>query len=142
MNNNLNPVQGPSGQSIVLMDGVCNLCQGLTQFIIRRDTSGYFKFASLQSDMGQSLLKQGGLQADVLDTFVLIEDGQYYTRSTAALRMVKHLNKPWPILYGLVIIPRFLRNGIYRWVSRNRYRWFGKEDKCMLPTPEIRDRFL
>lgn len=77
-----------------------------------------------------------------MDTFVLIEDGKYYTRSTAALRLAKGLKFPYPLFYGLIIVPKFIRNAVYNWVARNRYRWFGKDEACMLPTPETKERFL
>jgi predicted DCC family thiol-disulfide oxidoreductase YuxK len=88
------------------------------------------------------LLEKGNLSTDSMDTFVLIEDGKYYTRSTAALRLAKGLKFPYPLLYGLIIIPKFIRNAVYNTVARNRYRWFGKDEACMLPTPEIKERFL
>ncbi|PAD77595.1 thiol-disulfide oxidoreductase DCC family protein [Paenibacillus campinasensis] len=131
-----------SPHAIVLIDGVCHLCQGLTRFIIQRDPDGYFHFASLQSDAGQELLRQGGLPEDMSETMVLIEDGTYYTRSTAALRIVRRLRFPWPLLYIAVAVPRPLRNQLYRMVARNRYRWFGKSEECLIPTPDIRRRFL
>ncbi|AHM64973.1 thiol-disulfide oxidoreductase DCC family protein [Paenibacillus polymyxa] len=130
--------------SIVLVDGVCHFCQGATRFIIKRDPKGIFHFGSLQSEAGQELLRAGGLSTDQLDTFVLIEDGTYYTRSTAALRIAKRLRFPYPLAYVFILIPRFVRNAVYNWVARNRYRWFGKdeEDQCQIPPPEIRQRFF
>ncbi|AZH31942.1 thiol-disulfide oxidoreductase DCC family protein [Paenibacillus sp. M-152] len=130
--------------SIVLVDGVCHFCQGATRFIIKRDPKGIFHFGSLQSEVGQELLRAGGLSTDQRDTFVLIEDGTYYTRSTAALRIAKRLRFPYPLAYIFILIPRFVRNAAYNWVARNRYRWFGKdeEDQCQIPPPEIRKRFF
>ncbi|OME90125.1 MULTISPECIES: thiol-disulfide oxidoreductase DCC family protein [Paenibacillus] len=128
--------------AIVLIDGVCHLCQGLTQFIIKRDPGGAFRFASLQSEIGQELLRQGGLSGDTTETMVLIEQGKYYTRSTGALRIARRLRFPWMLSYILILIPPFLRNLVYRWVAKNRYRWFGQSTECMVPTPEIRRRFL
>ncbi|MCJ8013136.1 thiol-disulfide oxidoreductase DCC family protein [Paenibacillus sp. KQZ6P-2] len=133
-------LQGPEG--IVLVDGVCHLCQGLTRFIIERDPHAKFRFASLQSDIGAILLEKGELPADKVDTLVLIENGQYYVRSAAVLRIVRQLKMPWPLLYVFALIPLPLRDRLYRYVARNRYRWFGKEEQCMLPTPELRKRFL
>lgn len=130
------------GHPIVLVDGVCHFCQGLTKWIIKRDPEGKYHFASLQSDVAKELLKKGNLSTDSMDTFVLIENGKYYTRSTAALRLAKGLKFPYPLLYVFIIIPKFIRNAAYNWVARNRYRWFGKDEACMLPTPEIKDRFL
>ncbi|KOY15491.1 thiol-disulfide oxidoreductase DCC family protein [Paenibacillus xylanivorans] len=130
------------GHPIVLVDGVCHFCQGLTKWIIKRDPEGKYHFASLQSDVAKKLLEKGKLSSDSMDTFVLIEDGKYYIRSTAALRLSKGLKFPYPLLYVLIIVPKFIRNAIYNVVARNRYRWFGKDEACMLPTPEIKDRFL
>ncbi|WP_322923139.1 thiol-disulfide oxidoreductase DCC family protein [Paenibacillus campi] len=127
---------------IVLVDGVCHFCQGATKFIIKRDPQGIFHFASLQSEVGQKLLQKGGMRNDVMDTFVLIEKGTFYTRSTAALHIARKLRFAWPLLYAFIIVPRLLRDGVYNMIARNRYSWFGKSDQCMLPTPEIRERFL
>lgn len=129
-------------ERIVLIDGVCHLCQGLTRFIIERDPHAKFRFASLQSDIGAELLKKGGLPPDKVDTVVLIEDGHYYVRSAAVLRIFRQMRMPWPLLYTFVIVPRPLREKMYRYVARNRYRWFGKDEQCLLPTPELRKRFL
>ncbi|MBP2000561.1 putative DCC family thiol-disulfide oxidoreductase YuxK [Paenibacillus shirakamiensis] len=128
--------------AIVLMDGVCNLCQGVTRFIIRRDKRGYFRFASLQSDLGQNLLAEGGLDLHTFSSFVLFENGHFYTRSKAALRLVRHLPWPWPLLWIGVVIPPFLRDAIYEFIARHRYQWFGQSESCMLPTAETKDRFL
>lgn len=127
---------------IVLVDGVCHLCQGLTKFLIKHDRAGRLRFASLQSDAGQRLLAEGGMPLDSYSTFVLVEDGRYYTRSKAALRLARVLPFPWPLGYGLIVIPPFIRDAVYDIVARNRYRWFGKDEACMIPTKEIRKRFL
>ncbi len=131
-----------SATSIVLFDGVCNLCNGAVQFIINRDAKNRFSFASLQSEAGQARLRQFGLATDAFDTFVLVEGGKAYTRSTAALRIARRLPGAWPLLYGLVVIPKPLRDWVYGLVARNRYRLFGRQDSCMMPTPELRARFL
>lgn len=128
--------------SIVLVDGVCHFCQGLTKIIIARDPKGTFHFASIQSEIGQELLKRGGIRTDTMDTFVLIENGKYYTRSTGALRIARKLRFPWPIMFALILVPKPLRDAVYNYVAQNRYRWFGKSDQCMLPSPEIRGRFI
>ena len=126
----------------MLFDGVCNLCSRSVQFIIKRDRRGIFRFASLQSPIGQSLLQQFGQPTDVLNSFVLLDNDKIYTRSSGALRVVKRLGGAWPLLYVLWIIPRPLRDKIYDWVAKNRYRWFGKEETCWLPRPEWKERFL
>lgn len=128
--------------AIVLFDGVCNFCNHSIQFIIKRDKKSYFKFGALQSEEGKALLEQHGLSPEILDTIVLIEHGKAYTYSTAPLRITRKLAWLWPLFYGFILIPSFIRDPIYRWISRNRYKWFGKQESCMMPTPEIRSRFL
>ncbi|MCM3783598.1 thiol-disulfide oxidoreductase DCC family protein [Neobacillus mesonae] len=137
-------MQEHMNKNIVLIDGVCHLCQGLTKWIIQRDVQGEFHFASLQSDVGRQLLKQGELPENGMDTFVYIEKGRFYTRSTAALRVARKLKFPYFLASVFMIVPKFIRDKVYNLVARNRYRWFGRdgEDACMLPTPDIRERFL
>ncbi|MFC5401914.1 thiol-disulfide oxidoreductase DCC family protein [Cohnella soli] len=131
-----------TGYSIVLIDGVCHFCHGAARFIIARDKKAQFKFASLQSATGGRLLGEGGLSATALDTFVLVEDGKYYAKSTAALKIAKRLSDGWPLLYAGIVLPKFIRDAIYDFVAKRRYRWFGRADSCMLPTPDVRSRFL
>ena len=125
-------------ESVVLFDGVCNLCNGAVQFILARDPRQRFRFASLQSEAARRLVK-GGVPAEAI---VLIEAGKTYIKSAAALRIARGLRFPWPLLFALVVVPRFLRDLVYEWVARNRYRWFGKRDQCMVPTPQMRGRFI
>jgi len=127
---------------ILLFDGVCNLCNGAVRFIIERDPAGIFRFASLQSESAKQLLGQFPEAPRDISTIVLIEHNCLYTKSDAALRAARHLPGAWPALYGFIIIPRAIRNIIYDWIARNRYQWFGKQDQCMMPTPELRGRFL
>jgi predicted DCC family thiol-disulfide oxidoreductase YuxK len=127
---------------VVLFDGVCNLCNGSVQFILKHDPKGYFKFAALQSTAGAEILKYFNLSTTDFDTFVFVERGKPYLRSSAALRVARGLSGLWPLLYAFVIIPAPLRDLGYRWVARNRYRWFGKRDTCMIPSPELKARFL
>ncbi len=127
---------------VVLFDGVCNLCNAAVRFIIDRDPAGRFQFAPLQSAAGQELLSRHGLDAEQLQTIVLVEDGRAYTRSTAALRIARRLRAPWSLLYGLIALPAPLRDWAYDLVGRNRYRWFGRRESCRIPTPEERARFL
>ncbi len=128
--------------AIVLFDGVCNLCSSIVQFMIKRDPSGKFVFASLQSATGQVLLQQRGLPTQKFDSFVLIEGDQYFLRSTAALRAVKFFPGLWKFLYVFIFIPVPIRDSIYNWVAKNRYRLFGKQDSCLMPTAALKDRFL
>lgn len=127
--------------AIILFDGVCNFCSGSVKFIIKRDPAAYFKFASLQSDIGEQLTEEYNVNKEV-DSIVLIENHRYYTESTAALRIAKRLKGGWRLFYVLKIIPKFLRDKPYKFVAKNRYKWFGKKDACMIPTPDIRKRFL
>lgn len=127
---------------VVLFDGVCNLCSGTVQFVIRHDAKNRFQFASLQSSYGQKILQQYQLPTNVFNSFILLENDKIFTRSTAALRVAKRLRGLWPLLYAFSIIPPFIRNAVYDWIAKNRYNWFGKQETCWLPTPELRDRFL
>lgn len=128
--------------AIILFDGVCNLCNNFVQLVIKHDQRGRFKFASLQSNTAQELLKSMPAAKRNLDTVVLVENGQYYQQSTAALRILRYLDGGWPLLYGLIILPPFIRDWGYALVAKNRYRWFGQRESCMLPTPELKSRFL
>lgn len=126
---------------IILFDGDCNFCDASVQFIIKRDPQALFKFASLQSKSGFSLLEQYNIPTDI-DSFLFIEDGKWYTQSTAALKVSKNLNGCWKLLYPLIIIPRPFRDFFYNMMAKNRYKWFGKKDHCTLPTPDMKKRFL
>lgn len=128
--------------AIVFFDGVCNLCNGAVNFIIDRDPEGYFRFAPLQSDVAQSHLNEESQSIRDGDTIVLLEGGQTYVRSTAALRIARHLSGPWPLLFLAIIIPRPVRDAVYKIIANNRYDWFGRRDRCRMPTPELKDRFL
>jgi predicted DCC family thiol-disulfide oxidoreductase YuxK len=127
---------------VILFDGICNLCNSAVQFVIRHDPKKTFLFAPLQSNEGQKLSQQYQLQMTNWNSFVLIEEGKTYTCSTAALKVTRNLNGLWKLAYVFMIVPKFIRDGIYKWVSNNRYKWFGKRDACMIPTPELKARFL
>lgn len=127
---------------VILFDGVCNLCNSSVQFVIKHDSNGIFKFASLQSDAGEALLKKYNLPLNNFNSFLLIEDGKVYSRSSAALRVAKKLNGIIKILYGFIIVPKFIRDAVYNLVATNRYKWFGKKEECMIPTPALQSRFL
>lgn len=131
-----------SKHGIVLFDGVCNLCNSSVQFIIKHDKNDFFRFAALQSETGQKMLKQAGLPQDFLGTFVYFEKGKHSVRSTAALRLSRHLNGLWKLFYVLLIIPAPIRNFFYNLVANNRYKFFGKQESCMIPTPELRNKFI
>ncbi|MFO0846729.1 MAG: thiol-disulfide oxidoreductase DCC family protein [Gemmataceae bacterium] len=127
---------------IVLFDGVCNFCNAGVNFILSHDHAARVRFASLQSPAGQSLLQQLNLPPDRFDSMVLVERGRPALRSTAALRVARYLDPPWPILTALLLVPTFLRDAAYDLLAANRYRWFGRLDACQVPTPEVRQRFL
>ncbi|MCH5714917.1 thiol-disulfide oxidoreductase DCC family protein [Niabella hibiscisoli] len=131
-----------NGDHIILFDGVCNLCNGAVQYVIRRDEKGMFRFASLQSEAGKDLLVKSGLPQDHLKSFVYIHGDRIYTRSTAALKVAKELTGPVQLLYGFIIIPIFIRDFVYDLIARNRHRLFGRKDACMLPSPESKQRFI
>jgi predicted DCC family thiol-disulfide oxidoreductase YuxK len=135
-------VPEPSSPPLILFDGVCHLCAWAVRFIIERDRRAVFRFAPLQSDTGRQLLAKHGIDPSRTDSFVLIEDGRAHIESTAALRVARRLGGAWPLCYAGIILPRWLRDPVYRWIARNRYRWFGRDYACMMPTPEIRARFL
>ena len=126
---------------IILFDGVCNLCNGFIQFIITRDKDNLFRFGSLQSDAVEKILAKLATDKEYLSTVILVDGDSFYTESDAILRIVRHL-KWWRWSYGFIILPRFLRDAVYRFISRHRYQVFGKRESCMVPTPELLDRFL
>ena len=132
----------PTDKPILLFDGVCNLCNHSIQFIIKRDPKSKIRFASLQSEVGQHFIKKYHLQSDELKTIILIENDNFYRRSTAVLRVSRYMSGLWPMASVFLIIPPFIRNGVYNWIANNRYQWFGKQDSCWLPTPELKMRFL
>jgi len=128
--------------AVVLFDGICNLCNGLVDFVIARDPAAHFTFASLQSDAARGLLNDVHAAEPLPDSFVFVEDGRVFTRSDAALRLVRRLGFPWNVAYPLMVVPRPLRDWAYDIVARNRYRWFGRRETCRVPTPDLRRRFL
>lgn len=128
--------------SIILFDGVCNLCSSSVQRVLKNDKDGHFLFASLQSSVGQQILQQYHLPVNHLQSFVLIENGTAYTRSTAALKVARKLQGGYKWLYPLIVIPIFIRDAVYNFIARNRYKWFGKRASCWLPKPEWKSRFL
>jgi len=123
---------------VILFDGVCNLCTGSVQFVIERDSRKQFRFASLQSPIAEKLLGR----RDDLESMVLVQDGEIYRKSTAALLIAKRLDGLWPLLAAFLVMPRFLRDAVYDWIGRRRYRMFGKRDACWVPNAELAERFL
>ncbi len=131
-----------SDAPILLFDGVCNLCQTSVQWVLQHDKAGIFRFASLQSDTGQQQLARFDLDGENFDTVVLVDGSRIFTRSGAALEILRRLGIPWSIFSVLVWVPRPIRDAVYNWIARNRYRWFGQKQECWLPRPEWSDRFL
>lgn len=131
-----------SGGPVMLFDGVCNLCTGWVRFAIARDPAGRLRFAAVQSPVGQAFLARQGLPLDVYETFYFVEDGLVYEKSTAWLRMLRYLNWPWLWSWVFTVVPVWLRDPIYSFIASNRYRWFGRREVCMVPTPEITARFI
>ena len=128
--------------AIILFDGVCNFCNGSVNFIIERDKKSYFKFAPLQSTIGQGLLDKHGINKAETDSVILIENEKVFTYSTAALKVAQKLDGVWSWFYAFIIVPKFIRDFFYKLFAKNRYKLFGKQDACMMPTAEIRTRFL
>jgi predicted DCC family thiol-disulfide oxidoreductase YuxK len=126
---------------VVLFDGVCNYCNSWINFAIRHDKKGLLKFAPLQSSAGDRLSRQYNITAGT-NSVILIEKGKVYSHSGAAIRIARFLQWPARMLYVFIAIPKFIRDPVYKWVARNRYKWFGRRETCMIPGPEVRARFL
>jgi predicted DCC family thiol-disulfide oxidoreductase YuxK len=127
---------------VVLFDGVCNLCNSSVQFLIRKDRQARLRFASLQSEFGQAVLQKFNLPQNNFNSFVLLEGEKIYLRSSAALRITRYLGGFWRVFQIFWIVPPFIRNALYDLIARNRYKWFGKKTECMMPRPELKERFL
>jgi predicted DCC family thiol-disulfide oxidoreductase YuxK len=132
----------PRDRPILLFDGVCNLCNGSIQFVIEHDDERRFRFAPLQSEVAERLLEDVGYEDYDFDSFVLVDGEDYYTKSTAALRVASELGGYWSLLGGFRVVPRPLRDAVYDLVATYRYLVFGKRESCMIPTPDVRERFL
>jgi predicted DCC family thiol-disulfide oxidoreductase YuxK len=131
-----------TSRAVVLFDGVCNLCNGAVRFIAANDPEGRFAFLSLQSPHARALLGERAPDPVEPDSVVLLQNGVRYERSDAALHIALGLRAPWPLAFAAILIPRAARDAVYRWIARNRYRWFGRTETCQIPSPELRDRFL
>ena len=128
--------------NLIFFDGVCNLCNGFVQFVIKNDTEGKYRFGALQSPEAEAIFKTLGHEYTIPKTVILVQDGKLYQKSEAALRIARGLDFPWPLFYSFIVVPSFIRDWVYDFIARNRYRWFGKKDSCMIPTPELKSRFL
>jgi len=136
MNNTL------KNKTILLFDGYCNLCHSSVQFVLKHEKNHDIYFASLQSKVGEDILSYYSIDPKETDSLVLIEKNKAYTKSSAALRLSKHLKGLFPVTFGFIIIPAFIRNLVYDFIAKNRYKWYGKKDSCMVPDPELAKRFL
>ena len=129
-------------QTSVFFDGVCNLCNRSVNFLIKHDKKGVLKFASLQSEYAQNVVPKALLDRDNLDTIIVYTDGKFYERSKAVLKLCKVLGGGFYVVLMGYLIPRFIRDGLYRFIANNRYRWFGTQSQCRVPTPALKERFL
>lgn len=131
-----------SKHKIILFDGVCNLCNSSVTFVIQRDKKDLFRFAALQEEPGKSLLEKFNIDTSQTDSIILLDGDKAYTKSTAALKIAKNLGGAYSLLYVFMLVPNFIRNWVYDYIAKNRYKWYGKKESCMIPTPELRSKFL
>ncbi|RMA64256.1 thiol-disulfide oxidoreductase DCC family protein [Ulvibacter antarcticus] len=127
---------------IILFDGVCNLCNSTIVRIIKNDNKDIFRFTPLQSAVGMVMITEHGIDTSDTDSVILIDNGKAYIKSTAALRIARKLSGGYSLLYGFMIFPKFIRDAVYNFIAKNRYKWFGKKESCMIPTPELKKKFL
>lgn len=132
----------PANKAIILFDGVCNFCNSTVNRIIRNDKNDHFRFVALQSEAGKKLLEKHQINTINTDSIILIQENKIYFRSRATLEICRKLRGLYPLLYGFIIIPAFIRDAVYNLVARNRYKWFGKKESCMVPTEEMRKKFI
>lgn len=134
----------PNNKQVILFDGVCNLCNSSVLFVIKRDKADKFLFAPLQGEFGQQLINEFNIDTTKTDSILLFnnEKRKVHSKSTAALRVASHLGFPLNLVVVFYIIPKFIRDWIYDFVAKNRYKWFGKKEACMIPTPELKSKFL
>lgn len=129
-------------EGVVLFDGVCNFCNRTVQFLIKRDRNDKLRFASLQSDSGKKLLKEAHFDLQYSESVLFFTEGRIWRKSDAFCQIMRRLPGAWKLCYWLMIIPRFIRDGVYDFISTHRYRWFGRRDQCMVPPPEWKEKFL
>ena len=135
-------MKGNINHKIVLFDGVCNLCNSSVIFIIKHDKEDRFRFSALQEAEGKRLISNYNIDTANVDSIILIDGDKPYVKSAAALRIAFYLSGAWPLLYAFMLFPAIIRNWVYDLVARNRYKWFGKKESCMIPTPELKEKFL
>lgn len=129
-------------KSVILFDGVCNLCNSSVNLIIKHDPKNKFMFGAIQSDAGQNLIKKYNIDPKKTDSIILIKNNKAYVKSTAALKIAKQMSGAYPLLYIFMVLPLFIRNWVYDFIAKNRYQWYGKKDHCMIPTKELKQKFL
>jgi len=129
-------------RAIIFFDGVCNLCNASVQFVIKRDVKDHFRFSALQNEQAKEHLKEFKISPLNSNTILLLENGKLYTQSTAALRITRQLSGLWPLCYGLIVIPAFIRDAVYKTISKYRYKIWGRSETCMIPSPELKTKFL
>lgn len=127
---------------IILFDGVCNLCNSSVNFVIKKDKNDVFRFAALQSEIGSQYINKFNIDPSQTDSIILIDVDKHYIKSSAALTIAKSLKGVYPLLYAFIIVPAFIRNWVYDYIAKNRYKWYGKKESCMIPTPELKSKFL
>lgn len=132
----------PKHKKLILFDGVCNLCNNSVQYVIKRDQKNTYLFAPLQSKVGQQIIEQFQIDTVKTDSILLYTNGKLYSKSTAALKVAAKLGFPTNILSMFIIIPAFIRNWVYDFIAKNRYKWYGKKEACMIPTPELKSKFI
>ncbi|MDN3586932.1 DCC1-like thiol-disulfide oxidoreductase family protein [Pedobacter aquatilis] len=128
-------------QPVIFFDGVCNLCNASVQFVIKRDKHKHFQFTALQGKFAEEILPQSVFNSNQINSILLLEGGMIYQKSSAALRIAKKLNGFWPLIYGFIIVPRFIRDWVYDIIAKNRYKWWGKQESCWVPIPALKSRF-
>ncbi|UKT62450.1 thiol-disulfide oxidoreductase DCC family protein [Pedobacter mucosus] len=126
---------------VIFFDGVCNLCNASVQFTIEHDKQDHFKFTALQGDYAKKVLPKFNVDPNTLNSILLLENNKLYTKSSAVLRIARKLNGLLPLLYGFIIIPKFIRDWVYNIIAKNRYKWWGKQTSCWVPTPELKNKF-
>jgi len=135
-------MEAKNNQALILFDGVCNLCNSSVNFIIKHDKKNKFIFAPLQSNIAQIKLKEIGIDVSKIDSIVLIEENEAFYKSSAALKISKNLSGLYSFFYMFIIFPKFIRDAIYDYVAKNRYKWYGKKETCMVPTEELKSKFI
>ncbi|MDN3493633.1 thiol-disulfide oxidoreductase DCC family protein [Winogradskyella bathintestinalis] len=134
----------PKNKQLILFDGVCNLCNSSVLYVIKRDKKNKFLFAPLQSEIGEEIIKQFNIDTNKTDSILLYnaKNETITSKSSAAIHIAKHLGFPVNLLVVFFIVPTFLRNWVYNYIAKNRYQWYGKKESCMIPTPELKAKFL